>query len=195
MSLHDVDRRAMLAQVVASGGTGGRLRSVLRLDRSRARPSPCCSGGEVARPRRAHRRCRPTCRPRSCGPSGRCTTTMPPVMYSQPWSPVPSTTAMAPGVAHREALARDAAEVALARDGAVEHRVADDDRLLRHDLAGRLPADRRSAGRPRGPCRHSRWPRLRAPASRRGPARRRSSGRRCPSSFTWMVSSGRPAWP
>ena len=44
------------------------------------------------------------------------------------------------GVAHREALARDAAEVALARDGAVEHRVADDDRLLRHDL-GRASRD------------------------------------------------------
>ena len=29
---------------------------------------------------------------RSC----RCTTTMPPVMYSQPWSPTPSTTAIAP---------------------------------------------------------------------------------------------------
>ena len=58
------------------------------------------------------------------------TTTTPPVMYSQPWSPVPSTTAMAPGVAHGEALAGDAAEIALAGDGAVQHRVADDDALL-----------------------------------------------------------------
>ena len=35
------------------------------------------------------------------------------------------------GVAHREALAGDAAEIALAGDRAVEHRVADDDRALR----------------------------------------------------------------
>ena len=42
-------------------------------------------------------------------------------------------------VAHGEALAGDAAEVALALDGAVEHGVADDDRLLRHD-ARRCPA-------------------------------------------------------
>ena len=34
------------------------------------------------------------------------------------------------GVADREALAGDAAEVAFARDRAVEHRVADDDRAL-----------------------------------------------------------------
>src|SRR6185312_9850082 len=39
-------------------------------------------------------------------------------------------------VAHGEALAGDATEVALAGDGAVEHGVADDDRLFRHD--GRL---------------------------------------------------------
>jgi hypothetical protein len=34
------------------------------------------------------------------------------------------------GVAHGEALAGDAAEVALALDRAVEHGVADDDRLV-----------------------------------------------------------------
>src|SRR5690606_6176554 len=38
------------------------------------------------------------------------------------------------GVTHGEALARNAAEVAFALDGTVEHRVADDDRLLGHDL-------------------------------------------------------------
>ena len=37
------------------------------------------------------------------------------------------------GIAHREALAGDAAEIALAFDRAVEHGVADDDRFLRHD--------------------------------------------------------------
>src|SRR5262249_22062922 len=39
------------------------------------------------------------------------------------------------GIAHREALAGDAAEVAFALDCAVEHRVADDDRLFRHEAA------------------------------------------------------------
>ena len=33
-------------------------------------------------------------------------TTLPPVMYSQPWSPTPSTTAVGAGVAHAEPLAR-----------------------------------------------------------------------------------------
>ena len=37
------------------------------------------------------------------------------------------------GIAHREALAGDAAEIAFAGDRAVEHGVADDDRFLRHD--------------------------------------------------------------
>ena len=60
------------------------------------------------------------------------TTTMPPVMYSQQWSPAPSITAIA-GVAHRETFAGDAAEIAFALDRAVEHGVADDDRFLRHD--------------------------------------------------------------
>ena len=40
------------------------------------------------------------------------------------------------GVAHGEALARDAAEIGLARDRAVHHRVADDDGVLRHGLRG-----------------------------------------------------------
>src|SRR5262249_1060941 len=38
------------------------------------------------------------------------------------------------GVAYREALAGDAAEVALALDGAVQHGVADDDRVLGDEL-------------------------------------------------------------
>ena len=47
------------------------------------------------------------------------------------------------GVAHREALAGDAAEIAFALDRAVEHRVADDDRFLRHDagIGGRTGDD------------------------------------------------------
>ncbi len=51
------------------------------------------------------------------------------------------------GVAHREALAGDAAEVAFALDRAVHHGVADDDRFLRHDAAvGRRPHDDAAAG-------------------------------------------------
>ena len=71
-----------------------------------------------------------TCRPRSCGPSGPSTTTRPPVMYSQPWSPTPSTTAFDAAVAHAEALARHAAEIDFAGGRAVERDVADDDVLL-----------------------------------------------------------------
>ena len=77
------------------------------------------------------------------------TTTMPPVMYSQPWSPTPSTTAEAPGVAHREALAGEPAEERLAGRRAVEHRVADDDALLGREpgVVGRTDAER-AAGEP-----------------------------------------------
>ncbi len=39
------------------------------------------------------------------------------------------------GVAHGEALAGDAAEIAFAANGAVQHGVADDDGLFRHDAA------------------------------------------------------------
>src|SRR6202023_845788 len=47
------------------------------------------------------------------------------------------------GVAHREALAGDAAEIALALDRAIHHGVADDDGFLRHDagIARRLDDD------------------------------------------------------
>ena len=44
------------------------------------------------------------------------------------------------GIAHREALARDAAEIGLAGDRAVQHRVADDDGALRHGLAASATA-------------------------------------------------------
>ena len=66
-------------------------------------------------------------RRRSCARSAPSTQTTPPVMYSQPWSPTPSTTAAAPGVAHAEPLARAAAQERLARGRAVEHGVAGDD--------------------------------------------------------------------
>ena len=41
------------------------------------------------------------------------------------------------GIAHRETLARDAAEVTFSGDRAVKHRIADDHRVFRHDLLGR----------------------------------------------------------
>ncbi len=44
----------------------------------------------------ARRRRRRTCRRAKLRPVGPRTTTRPPVMYSQPWSPTPSTTAVAP---------------------------------------------------------------------------------------------------
>ena len=69
----------------------------------------------------------PAAKLRPVGPS---TTTRPPVMYSQPWSPTPSTTAWRAAVAHGEALAGDAAEEGLAAGRAVERDVADDDVLL-----------------------------------------------------------------
>ena len=76
-------------------------------------------------------------------------------MYSQPWSPTPSTTARRARVAHAEALAREAAEERLAGGGAVQRDVAADDVVLGHvgRVARRAP---RSAGRPTGPCRSSR---------------------------------------
>jgi len=50
-------------------------------------------------------------------------------------------------VADGEALAGDAAEVAFARDRAIEDRVADDDRLFRNDLRGRRRIDDKTAAR------------------------------------------------
>ena len=44
------------------------------------------------------------------------------------------------GIAHGEAFAGDAAEIAFALDRAVQHGVADDDRLLRHDARVRRRA-------------------------------------------------------
>ena len=69
-------------------------------------------------------------------PVGPMTTTRPPVMYSQPWSPTPSTDRERAAVPDAEPLAGHAAEVGLAARGAVEHHVADQDVLLGHE--GRL---------------------------------------------------------
>ena len=75
------------------------------------------------------------------------TTTTPPVMYSQPWSPTPSTTAMAPELRTAKPLAGDTTEVAFALGRAVKHGVADDDRMLGHDLRVLRRADDDAAAR------------------------------------------------
>ncbi len=50
------------------------------------------------------------------------------------------------GVPDGEALARDAAEIAFARDGAIEHRIADDDAFFRRDAGFRIgPHDQLAA--------------------------------------------------
>ena len=59
------------------------------------------------------------------------TTMVPPVMYSQPWSPTPSTTATRAGVADGEALARAAIGEERAAGRAVEAGVADDRVVVR----------------------------------------------------------------
>ena len=70
-------------------------------------------------------------------------------------------------VADAEALARLAAQEHLAAGGAVERHVADDDVVFRHERGG-LAAGRRRPGRPRAPCRSSRWRRPRASTSMPG---------------------------
>ena len=84
----------------------------------------------TSRRRRRPRPCRRTCPPRSCARSRPSTSTRPPVMYSQPWSPTPSTTAVAPELRTREALAGDAADERLAAGRAVQRDVAGDDVLV-----------------------------------------------------------------
>ena len=86
------------------------------------------------------------------------TTTRPPVMYSQPWSPTPSTTAQRAGVAHGEALAGEPAEERPPGGGAVQHGVADDHVLLGAEPRA-APAGAPTPRRPTGPCRCSRWSR------------------------------------
>ena len=77
------------------------------------------------------------------------TATTPPVMYSQPWSPTPSTTARRARVAHGEALARAAADEQLARRSRRTARVADDDALPR--LVARVAGGRTMSRPPERP--------------------------------------------
>ena len=70
-------------------------------------------------------------------------TAVPPVMYSQPLEPQPSTTTLGAGVAHGEALAGLAGREQLARGRAVEDGVADDGVVLAVERGGRQLAARR----------------------------------------------------
>ena len=130
----------------------------------------------TCRPRRGRRRCRRSCRRRSSVPSGRAPTTTPPVMYSQPWSPTPSTTASAPELRTAKRSPTTPAEERAAGRGAVEDRVPGDHVLLRPEAGARRAAAGR-ARRRRGPCRRSRSRRRRASARFRARARPRTTGR------------------
>ena len=114
----------------------------------------------------------PAAKLRPVGPS---TTTVPPVMYSQPWSPTPSTTATAPELRTANRSPDPSAQEQLAAGRAVQDRVAGDDLLLgrRTARASSGPHDQPPAGQAladvvvgvaeqpqRHPARHERAERL-----------------------------------
>ncbi len=105
---------------MSSGSASGSRSTISRLQRAAKSPRLVEDEGHGRR----------SCRRRSCGRCGPMTTAAPPVMYSQQWSPVPSTTAMRAAVAHAEPLAGPAAEEGLAAGRAVERDVADQDVVL-----------------------------------------------------------------
>ena len=82
-----------------------------------------------------HRRSRPTSPAPKFRPVGPSTTTRPPVMYSHPWSPTPSTTAIGAGVAHAKALPHLAPDEHFAAGCAIEDDVARNDLLLGRERA------------------------------------------------------------
>ena len=112
---------------------------------ARGRRARCWRAPRGGRRGRGPRRSRRSSRRRSCGRSGRGSTARPPVMYSQPWSPTPSTTAEGARVADREALAGEAAEERAPAGRAVERDVADDHVLLRRERRRRRRVDREHA--------------------------------------------------
>ena len=97
-------------------------------------------------------------------------------------------------VAHREALAGAAADEQLARRS---RRTASccRRRCSPSGRSRRRPAGARRCGRPRGPCRRSRWPGPRGRARGRGCRRRRGSGRRCPCSRSVSAPSASASGP
>ncbi len=121
------------------------------------------------------------------------TATVPPVMYSQPWSPTPSTTACAPELRTAKRSPGHAAEVRLARDRAVEHHVAGDDVLgrlaaeLGRGLHADAPARQALAAVVVGVADRSSVTPFARNAPKLWPAE--------PAKRTWIVSSGQPVVP
>ena len=96
-------------------------------------------------------------------PVGPRITARPPVMYSQPWSPTPSTTAVAPELRTQKRSPTMPRMNTLPRGRAVEDHVAGDHVLLGDEPRACAAAAARAC-RPRAPCRSSRWRRPRAAA-------------------------------
>ena len=115
-------------------------------------------------------------------------------MYSQPWSPTPSTTALDARVAHGEALAGQAAEERPAAGGAVEHGVADDHVLLGAEAGavGRAHGDH-AAGHALARVVVGVAPQRERHAGRQPGAE--ATGRPSRGSATSIVPSGRPSAP
>jgi hypothetical protein len=127
-------------------------------------------------------------------PTGPRMTAVPPVMYSQPFEPQPSTTTDGAGVAHREALARLAGGEQPAGRRAVEDGVADDGVAVGDQRDWRARAGRRWC-RPTGPCRHSRWRRRSTSSFRPCTAKAPSDWPAEPRSRTVTWPGLRPAMP
>ena len=170
-----VNRASAVAQSASSssatGGTG--LLEVPgapgRASSSAASPSTGLGLDELVvdplrRRGRARRRSRRTCRRAKLRPVGPRTTTMPPVMYSQPWSPTPSTTAGAPELrTQNRSPTSPRRKISPGRRAVADH-VAGDDLLARRRTSPPGRGGPRS-GRRTGPCRRSRWRRPPAAAS------------------------------
>ena len=176
-----------------------------RAARRRARRRPSALADHGPQPRPAHRagigarRCavpvgsqryaRPPVMPApKLGPMPPRMTTTPPVMYSQPWAPTPSTTADAPLL--RTANRMPARPTRCSRPPVAPYRQA---LPAMASSAARSSERRPPAGprpcRPTGPCPRSRWPGRPAPADTSwlekapklwpaAPARRQRTGRR-----------------
>ena len=168
-----------------------RARCPTRPPATRAPPCRGCSGRGSARSRSRTNAMPPLMPAPKFRPVGPSTTTTPPVMYSQPWSPTPSTTAEAPLLRTAKRSPARPRGIELAAGRAVEHRVPDDDVLLGREAgAGRRADDDPSAGE--ALARRSRWRRPPARASPRRRGTRRSSARPSPGAAPGCCRRGGP---